>query len=114
VPLGSLANASSVGANTVKGPLPLSVSTRPGGLQGRGQRVELPAATAVSTMSLSPIGTNDAFTTPVSLVHSAVLEASHPPDACLEAVHWAEHDFMLPNKGAEPRVRLWNVRRGLA
>ena len=33
MPAGSLANASSVGAKTVNGPGPLSVSTRPGGLQ---------------------------------------------------------------------------------
>ena len=29
VPAGSLANAASVGANTVKGPVPFSVSTNP-------------------------------------------------------------------------------------
>ena len=52
VPAGSLAKASSVGAKTVNGPLPLSVSTRPAALQRGGQGLEGPAATAVSTMSL--------------------------------------------------------------
>ena len=40
VPAGSLANASSVGANTVNGPGPLSVSTRPAAFERRRQRLE--------------------------------------------------------------------------
>ena len=51
VPLGSLANASSVGAKTVKGPFPLRVSTRPAALTAATSVLKLPAPTAVSTMS---------------------------------------------------------------
>ena len=40
VPAGSLAKAASVGANTVNGPGPFSVSTRPGRLKGRRQGLE--------------------------------------------------------------------------
>jgi len=52
VPAGSLAKAASVGANTVNGPLPFSVSTRPAALSAAARVPKLPAATAVSTMSL--------------------------------------------------------------
>ena len=51
VPAGSLANASSVGANTVNGPLPFSVSTRPAACSAAARVLNDPAATAVSTMS---------------------------------------------------------------
>src|SRR5436190_19231164 len=51
VPAGSLANASSVGANTVNGPAPFSVSTSPAALRAAASVLKLPAATAVSMMS---------------------------------------------------------------
>ena len=50
MPAGSLANAASVGANTVNGPLPLSVSTRPAAFTAATRVLKLPAATAVSTI----------------------------------------------------------------
>ena len=50
VPAGSLANAASVGANTVNGPAPFSVSTSPAAFTAA-TRVVNPPATAVSTMS---------------------------------------------------------------
>src|SRR6478735_4580529 len=53
VPAGSFANASSVGANTVKGPAPFSVSTRSAAWSAFASVLNDPAATAVSTMSLS-------------------------------------------------------------
>jgi hypothetical protein len=51
VPSGSAANASSVGANTVKGPSLLSVSTRPAASAAASKVLNDPAAAAVSTMS---------------------------------------------------------------
>lgn len=51
VPLGSLAKASSVGANTVKGPGPFNVSTKPAAPRAAAKVEKDPAATAVSTMS---------------------------------------------------------------
>ena len=51
VPAGSLANASSVGAKTVNGPVPFSVSTSPAAFSAAVSVLKLPAATAVSTMS---------------------------------------------------------------
>jgi hypothetical protein len=51
VPGASFANASSVGANTVYGPGPFSVSTRPASVSARASVVKLPASTAVSTIS---------------------------------------------------------------
>src|SRR3954462_7398490 len=53
VPAGSLANASSVGANTVNGPAPFNVSISPAAVRALASVVNDPAATAVSTMSLS-------------------------------------------------------------
>src|SRR5580765_8529553 len=53
VPGGSFANAASVGAKTVKGPGPLSVSTSPAASSAVARVVNEPAATAVSTMSLA-------------------------------------------------------------
>jgi hypothetical protein len=50
VPAGSAAKAASVGAKTVKGPLPLKVSTRPAALTAATNVLKLPAATAVSTI----------------------------------------------------------------
>ena len=51
VPAGNLANASSVGAKTVNGPVPLSVSTSPAAFSAAASVLKDPAATAVSTMS---------------------------------------------------------------
>src|SRR5581483_2048603 len=51
VPAGSLLKASSVGANTVKGPLPFRVSARPAACSAAAKVLKVPAATAVSTMS---------------------------------------------------------------
>ena len=51
VPFGNLAKASSVGANTVNGPLPFKVSTKPAALTAATRVLKLPAATAVSTIS---------------------------------------------------------------
>ena len=48
---GSLANAASVGAKTVNGPLPLRVSTRPAAVRAFARVLNWPAPTAVSTMS---------------------------------------------------------------
>src|SRR5664279_1818749 len=53
VPAGSAAKAASVGANTVKGPLPWSVSTRPAALTAVSRVLNEPASVAVSTMSLA-------------------------------------------------------------
>ena len=56
VPAGSLANASSVGAKTVNGPLPFSVSTRSAAACSAFASVlNDPAATAVSTMSFASV-----------------------------------------------------------
>src|SRR6187399_1302994 len=51
VPAGSLAKASSVGANTVNGPAPFSVVTRSAAVSAAASVLNEPAATAVSTMS---------------------------------------------------------------
>src|SRR5579864_2721144 len=51
VPGGSLAKASSVGANTVNGPGPFNVSTNPAAFTAATNVVKLPAETAVSTIS---------------------------------------------------------------
>ena len=48
--LGTLANALSVGANTVNGPLPVSVSASPARSTSEMSVVNWPAACAVSTM----------------------------------------------------------------
>src|SRR5512141_2392695 len=48
--LGTLAKASSVGANTVKGPGPLNVSTSPAAFTASTRVLKSPAATAVSTI----------------------------------------------------------------
>src|SRR4249919_3649831 len=53
VPAGSAAKAASVGAKTVKGPLPWSVSTRPAALTAVSRVLNEPASVAVSTMSLA-------------------------------------------------------------
>src|SRR6478752_2261364 len=51
VPAGSAAKAASVGAKTVNGPLPWSVSTRPAALTAARRVLNDPASVAVSTMS---------------------------------------------------------------
>ena len=51
MPLGSLANASSVGAKTVKGPSPFRVSVRPAASMALARVLKEPAALAVSMMS---------------------------------------------------------------
>ncbi len=51
VPAGSFAKASSVGAKTVNGPTPLSVSTNPAALTAATRVLKEPALAAVSTMS---------------------------------------------------------------
>ena len=51
VPFGSLANASSVGANTVNGPFPCSVSISPAALSAAARVLNDPASTAVVTIS---------------------------------------------------------------
>ncbi len=51
VPAGSLAKASSLGAKTVNGPGPFSVSTRPAAVTAATRVLNEPAATAVSTIS---------------------------------------------------------------
>ena len=56
VPAGSLAKASSVGANTVNGPGPLSASTNPAAFTAATKVLKLPAATAVSTISADIAG----------------------------------------------------------
>ncbi len=48
---GILANASSVGASTVNGPGPCNVSTRPAAVSAVARVLNVPAATAVATMS---------------------------------------------------------------
>src|SRR4249920_2440789 len=53
VPAGSAANAASVGANTVKGPVPWSVSTRPAALTAVSKVLNEPASVAVWTTSLA-------------------------------------------------------------
>src|SRR3954452_21587152 len=51
VPGGSLAKAASLGANTVNGPLPFRVLTRPAAFTAVTSVVNEPAETAVSTVS---------------------------------------------------------------
>ncbi len=51
VPFGSLEKASSVGANTVKGPSPLRVLTRSPAWSAAAKVLKFPALTAVSTRS---------------------------------------------------------------
>src|SRR5829696_1122396 len=51
VPSGSAAKASSVGAKTVYGPAPLSVSTRPAAVAAASNVLNEPASVATSTMS---------------------------------------------------------------
>lgn len=51
----SFANASSVGANTVRGPFPFNASTRPAAFRADTRVLNLPAETAVSTISLASI-----------------------------------------------------------
>ena len=53
MPAGSAAKAASVGANTVKGPGPWSVSTSPAALTAARRVLNEPASVAVSTMSLA-------------------------------------------------------------
>ena len=53
MPAGSAAKAASVGANTVKGPLPWSVSTRPAAWTAVSRVLNEPASVAVWTMSLA-------------------------------------------------------------
>ena len=55
VPAGSLANASSVGANTVNGPAPFNVSTSPAALTAATSVLKSPAETAVSTISAADV-----------------------------------------------------------
>ena len=50
---GILANAASVGANTVNGPGPFNVVTRSAAFSAAASVLKLPAETAVSTMSLA-------------------------------------------------------------
>jgi len=57
--LGQLGKASSVGAKTVKGPLPFSVSVRPAASIALARVLKDPAATAVSMMSLSAVAAGD-------------------------------------------------------
>ena len=51
VSLGSLAKASSFGANTVNGPFPLRVSINPPAVSAAARVLKLPLLTAVSTIS---------------------------------------------------------------
>ena len=51
VPAGSLAKASSVGANTVNGPALLRVSIKLAAVSAAARVLKVPAATAVSIMS---------------------------------------------------------------
>ena len=51
VPAGSLAKASSVGANTVNGPAPFSVGIRPATVTAAAKDLKVPAATAESMLS---------------------------------------------------------------
>src|SRR6478735_2184077 len=55
VPAGSAAKAASVGANTVKGPLPCSVSTSPAAVAAVRRVLKEPASVAVWTMSLAMV-----------------------------------------------------------
>src|SRR4029078_8039051 len=61
VPAGSARNASSVGANTVKGPLPWSVSTRPAAVAAVRRVLNDPAAVGVPTMSLAAAADGEAL-----------------------------------------------------
>ena len=84
------ANASSVGANTVNGPSPESVSTRPASVTAATRVVKLPAPTATSTMvpgssaipssevSVSSLvaGISAAFSSLASLPHATASMAS--------------------------------------
>ena len=53
VPAGSLANASSSGAKTVKGPFPFSVSINPAAWTAAMSVLKFPTPIATSTMSIS-------------------------------------------------------------
>ena len=72
--MGTAAKASSVGANTVNGPSPRSVSSSPAACTADTSVVKLPASTAVSTMSFGAIvgdGDGDAASS-VVLPHAAI------------------------------------------
>src|SRR5512139_3636427 len=69
VPAGSLANAASVGAKTVNGPLPWRVSTRPAAFTAATRVLKLSAPEATDTRSL-PV---------VQVAAEAVLLALHSP-----------------------------------
>ena len=56
---GIFANASSVGAKTVYGPLPFKVFTKSAVLSATTNVLKLPAATAVSTISLAAKAVRD-------------------------------------------------------
>ena len=72
VPAGSFANGSSVGANTVKGPAPFSVSTRSAAWSAFASVLNDPAATAVSTMSLSAVAAPMLAAAPVMVMAATI------------------------------------------
>jgi len=77
VPAGNLANASSVGADTVNGPLPLRVCTSPAACNAAAKVLKLPAETAVSTMSFALVpGRAAAAIGQVSPAHVALVADS--------------------------------------
>ncbi len=51
MPSGSFSKAASVGANTVNGPAPFKVSTKPADCNAVAKVLKLPASTAVSMIS---------------------------------------------------------------
>src|SRR6478672_4489615 len=72
VPAGSFANASSVGANTVNGPAPFSVSTRSAAWSAFASVLNDPAATAVSMMSLSAVAAPMLAAAPVMVMAATI------------------------------------------
>src|SRR4051794_13726237 len=103
VPAGRAANAASVGANTVYGPAPSSVSTRPAALTAVSRVLNEPASVAVWTMSLDMAAADadgaaaiDGATVVTAL--GAALGADPPVDALGDAA--VEHAAMaIANAG---------------
>ncbi len=85
VPAGSLANAASVGANTVNGPSPFKASTRSAALSAAASVLKVPAATAVSTMSLLPWWSYDTARTFMDAVGDEAFSAMFALSAQVEA-----------------------------
>ena len=86
MPAGSLEKASSVGAKTVNGPAPLSVSLRPAASMARASMVNDPALIAVSRILLFSSLAHGAEVSSTSspFAHPATLNAASSPRTNVE------------------------------